>query len=252
MKNTPQFLLALIGLLILLVGCGSIDSVPLPDNSPDDATTNAGADPTDEAGEATGAEDGDSSLDGAELENFVVSLDSDRILLPSRSLGPEQRFELYATSNGATIPGEISPEGAANAPLTELNDGVIENRVDGVALSTWVLDSSWQANSRSEEAVRDLRTLAEDPFKEDGLFTWSQCGESSCLTVSDGDPNDDALVVGVFSQALERGVVKTIVNELFQIPLPPNSSLSWKVVVGSTEQSPFVSEFITLSPPLWE
>ena len=60
MKNTPQFLLALIGLLILLVGCGSIDSVPLPDNSPDDATTNAGADPTDEAGEATGAEDGDS------------------------------------------------------------------------------------------------------------------------------------------------------------------------------------------------
>ena len=101
----------------MLVGCGSIDSVPLPDNSPDDATTNAGADPTDEAGEATGAEDGDSSLDDAELENFVVSLDSDRILLPSRSLSPEQRFELYATSSGATIPGEISPEGAANAPL---------------------------------------------------------------------------------------------------------------------------------------
>ena len=45
MKNTPQFLLALISLLIILVGCGSIDSVPLPDDNPDDATTNAGAIP---------------------------------------------------------------------------------------------------------------------------------------------------------------------------------------------------------------
>ena len=252
MKNTPQFLLALISLLILLVGCGSIDSVPLPDNNPDDAATNAGADPTDEAGEATGTEDGDSSFDDADLENFVVSLDSDRILLPSRSLSPEQRFELYGTSSETTVPGEISPEGAANAPLETLGDGVIENRVDGITLSTWVLDSSWEANDRSNDALRDLRDLAEDPFKEGGTFTWSQCGDSSCLTVSDGDPSDDALIVGVFSQALERGVVKTIVNELFQIPLPPNSSLSWKVVVGSTEQSPFVSEFVTLSPPLWE
>ena len=37
MKNTPQLLLVLISLLIMLVGCGSIDSVPLPDNNPDDA-----------------------------------------------------------------------------------------------------------------------------------------------------------------------------------------------------------------------
>ena len=252
MKNTLQSLLVLIGLLLLLVGCGSIDSVPLPDNNPGDTATNAGADPTDEAGEAAGADDGDSSFDDAELENFVVSLDSERILLPSRSLSPDQRFELYGTSTETTVAGEISPEGAANAPLAELGDGVIENRVDGIVRSTWVLDSSWQANARSEDALRDLRALAEDPFKEDGTFTWSQCGDTSCLTVSDGDPSVDALVVGVFSQALERGVVKTIVNELFQIPLPPNSSLSWKVVVGSTEQSPFVSEFVTVSPPVWE
>ena len=84
------------------------------------------------------------------------------------------------------MPGEISPEGAANAPLETLGDGVIENRVDGMTLSTWVLDSSWEANDRSDEALRDLRALAEDPFKEGGTFTWSQCGDSSCLTVSDG------------------------------------------------------------------
>ena len=70
MKNTPQLLLVLISLLIMLVGCGSIDSVPLPDNNPDDATTNAGADPTDEAGEATGADDGDSSFDDAGLREL--------------------------------------------------------------------------------------------------------------------------------------------------------------------------------------
>ena len=144
MKNTPQLLLVLISLLIMLVGCGSIDSVPLPDNNPDDATTNAGADPTDEAGEATGTDDGDSSFDDPDLENFVVSLDSDRLLLPSRSLSPEQRFELYGTRSETTVPGEISPEGAANAPLEGLGDGVIENRVDGMTLSTWVLDSSWR------------------------------------------------------------------------------------------------------------
>ena len=97
-------------------------------------------------------------------------------------------------------------------------DGVIENRVDGITLSTWVLILR-EAIDRSDEALRDLRSRR-GPFKEDGTFTWSQCGDSSCLTVSDGDPSDDALIVGVFSQALERGVVKTIVND-FQFPLPP-------------------------------
>lgn len=245
-------------LTLLLIGCGGIDSVPLPDNNPDESSASAGAgdelDAPDDAGAAGGEEttDGDSASEQP-METFVVSLDSQRLLAPSRSLEATQSLVLESAEGDIQITGDISPEGAANASLDSLPDGPVSNLVDGTVVSRWTLDSAWSPNERAGQAIEDLLALAIDPFRREGIFTWSECGEASCLTVTDASLSGEVLIVGVFSQALERGVVKNISSELIQIPLPPNSEgASWKVVVGSSAQAPYVGEIVTLSPPAWE
>ena len=259
MKNLFNLIFSTL-LTALLVGCGGIDSVPLPDNTPDESATNAGAgaddlDPADGAGangDSEATEDGDSTF-VEPLQTYIVSLDSQLFLAPSRSLEPTQSLVLESADGQARTPGDVSQEGAANASLDTLPDGVINNVIDGTVASTWMLDSTWLPNERAGEAINDLLALAADPFKREGIFIWSQCGEASCLTVTDASLSGEVLVVGVFSQALERGVVKNISSELIQIPLPPNSEgAAWKVVVGSSAQAPYVGEIVTLSPPSWD
>ena len=255
MKTLPHLFLNALW-LSLLIGCGGIDSVPLPDNNPEDGATNsAGADDVSEPGSdsAEGAGDVDGSLDAETLDSFVVCTDSKLFLAPSGSIRDDQIFELESSDTASRVSGTVSSEGAVNASLETLPDGRVTNLVDGIEVSSWVLDSTWEPNERASEALRDLSALANDPFKRDGIFTWSQCGDASCLTVTDAGLSGDALIVGVFSQALERGVLKTIVSELIQIPLPPNSDgAAWKVVVGSSAQQPSVGEIQSLSPPSWE
>jgi len=259
MKNALKLILNA-SLALLLTGCGGIDSVPLPDNNPGEEAANAsdngdtaapGGDVGTEAGDGSGGED--SEFAGTPLESFVVSIDSQRFLAPSRSVEATQVLTLESDDGDAQVIADVSSEGAANASLESLPDGLISNLVDGVVVSSWTLETSFSPNSRAQEAIDDLLALAEDPFKRDGIFTWSQCGEASCLTVTDASLSGEILVVGVFSQALERGVVKNISSELIQIPLPPNTDgAAWKVVVGSSAQAPNVGEIVTLSPPVWE
>ena len=152
------------------------------------------------------SEDSDSSLDDAELRTLSSASTRPN---PASISQPRTRarFGSMQQQQGYN-PGEISPEGAANAPLTGSMTALsrIESMVSPI---NWVLDSSGRqiaaVRKRSETCALSPRT----PSKR-MVYLPGPVGES-CLTVSDGNPNDDALVVGVF-QALERGVVKTIVN----------------------------------------
>lgn len=259
MKNLSKLVLS-VSCALLLIGCGGIDSVPLPDNNPGEEAANAaengdtaapGDDVGTDAGDGSGGED--SGFTESSLESFVVSAASQRLLAPSRSIDSTQVLTLESADGSVQVIADVSSEGAANASLESLPDGLVSNLVDGLEVSAWTLDSSWLPNTRAQEAIDALLALAEDPFKRDGTFTWSQCGEASCLTVTDASLSGEVLVVGVFSQALERGVVKNIASELIQIPLPPNTEgADWKVVVGSSAQAPYVGRIVTLSPPLWE
>ena len=262
MNLRSLFVLMTMAGLFGLSGCGAIDSVPLPDNSPVSAP-GSDAETTDSEAGSTNGGDEDASGDGtdfapSELENYVVSVEAERLLAPSGSLEPEQQFQLRQASSTEDIEeiivdGETSGEGAVNAPLGALQNGTVENRVDGTTVSTWCYDRDAVLDTWAQEALSDLIALRDDPMKTEGFFTLSQCGDSTCLTVRDALSGESALVIGVFSQAFERGVVKTIVNELVQIPLPPNyDDGTWRVVVGSEAQKPLVSDLISIEPPDWD